>query len=303
MSIIRTENLGKVYKRGTTALNGLDLEVHPGEVFGFLGPNGAGKSTTIQLLLNFIRPTTGTAFLFDQPVTCTESREKLGYLPESVNLQTYYSGQRLLEFHAGLSGIEAGARSQRAAELLERVGLQDAAGKAVSQYSKGMLQRLGLAQALINDPELLILDEPTSNLDPVGRRDFREILLDCKARGKTVFICSHILSEVESVCDRVAILKQGILDRIGTMEELSGAKGFKIVARDLPASAIDALSASGARLTLHGKEITIVCGDEAVRAEVERLLRESAVDIERVEAETQSLEEIFFGAIDRKAVS
>ena len=303
MSIIRAENLGKVYKGGTNALNGLDLEVHRGEVFGFLGPNGAGKSTTIQLLLNFIRPTTGTAFLFDEPVTCTQSRQRLGYLPESVNLQNYYTGQRLLEFHAGLFGIESGARARRATELLERVGLLEAAGKSVSQYSKGMLQRLGLAQALINDPELLILDEPTSNLDPVGRRDFREVLLEHRARGKTVFICSHILSEVESVCDRVAILKRGVLNRVGTMEELSGAKGFKIVARDLPAAAIDALSASAARVTLHGKKATITCDDGEVRDEVERVLRESAVEIEHVEAETQSLEEIFFGAIDRRAES
>ena len=303
MSIIRTENLGKVYKGGTAALNGLDLEVHPGEVFGFLGPNGAGKSTTIQLLLNFIRPTTGTAFLFDEAVTCTESRQRLGYLPESVNLQTYYTGKRLLEFHAGLVDIEPRERAPRATELLDRVGLLEAGGKPVSQYSKGMLQRLGLAQALINDPELLILDEPTSNLDPVGRRDFREILLEHRARGKTVFICSHILSEVESVCDRVAILKRGVLHRVGTMEELSGARGFRIVARDLPSAVIDALSASSAQLTLHGKQATIVCEDEAVRDEVERVLRDHAVEIERVEAETQSLEEIFFGAIDRKVES
>ena len=303
MSVIRTQNLGKVYRGGTSALTGLDLEVYPGEVFGFLGPNGAGKSTTIQLLLNFIRPTTGTALLFGKAVTCTKSRQRIGYLPESVNLQTYYTGQRLLEFHAGLLGMESRARSHRATELLERVGLSDAAGRAVSQYSKGMLQRLGLAQALINDPELLILDEPTSNLDPVGRRDFREILLDCRTRGRTVFICSHILSEVESVCDRVAILKRGILNQVGTMEELSRAKGFKIVARDLPTAAIDELSASAARVTLYGKEAAIACDDEVVRAEVERILSECGVEIEQVEVETQSLEEIFFGAIDRKAAS
>ena len=303
MSVIRTENLGKIYKGGTAALQGLDLEVNAGEVFGFLGPNGAGKSTTIQLLLNFLRPSAGTAYLFDQPITCTQTRQRLGYLPESVILHSYYSGQRLLEFYGGLLGIQRADRSRRATELLERVGLLDAAGQTISKYSKGMLQRLGLAQALLNNPELLILDEPTSNLDPVARRDFRDILLELKSSGKTVFICSHILSEVESVCDRVAILQQGKLNRVGTLEELSAAKGSRIVVRDLPARAIEALSATAARLTLKRGEATIECDDEAVRHEVEQVLGESGVDVERVETETQSLEEIFFGAIDREEAS
>ena len=237
MSVIRTENLGKTYRGGTVALRGLDLEVGEAEVFGFLGPNGAGKSTTIQLLLNFIRPSAGSAYLFDHPVTSTRARRKLGYLPESVNLHSYYSGQRLLEFYGGLAGISSADRSRTAAELLERVGIEDAAEQTISKYSKGMLQRLGLAQALLNDPDLLILDEPTSNLDAIARRDFRDVLLQLKSNGKTVFICSHILSEVESVCDRVAILQQGRLNRVGTLEELSAAKGSRIVVTELPARA------------------------------------------------------------------
>ena len=163
-----------------------------------------------------------------------------------------------------------------------------------------MLQRLGLAQALLNDPELLILDEPTSNLDAVARRDFCDILLEFKSRGKTVFICSHILSEVESVCDRVAILQRGELTRVGTLEELSTATGSRIVVRDLPARAIEALSATAARLTLKGGEATIECDDEVVRHDVEQVLEKSGVGVERVETKTQSLEEIFFGAIDRE---
>ena len=214
MSVIRTENLAKTYKGGTTALGGLDLEVKAAEVFGFIGPNGAGKSTTIQLLLDFIQPDTGSAWLFDQPVRGTDHRRRLGYLPESVNLHTYYTGRGLLEFYAGLSGVAAGKRARRAAEMLELVSLQDAADRKISKYSKGMVQRLGLAQSLMNDPDLLILDEPTSNLDPVGRRDFRDIVLKLKERGKTVFISSHILSEVGSVCDRVAILHEGQLQRL-----------------------------------------------------------------------------------------
>ena len=300
MAVIRTETLGKTYKGGTVALDGLDLEVHAGEVFGFLGPNGAGKSTTIQLLLNFIRPSRGAAYLFGQPVTCAQTRQELGYLPESVHLPSYYSGRRLLEFYAGLLGFERADRSRRAAELLERLGLREAAERKISQYSKGMLQRLGMAQALINDPELLILDEPTSNLDPVARRDFRDILLDFKARGKTVFICSHILSEVESVCDRVAILQQGELKQVGTLEELSEARGARIVVKHLPARVIEALSATDAQLSLRGGRSTIACENGALLDHVRQVLDDCAVDVERVETRMQSLEEIFFGAIDRE---
>ncbi len=224
MSVIRTRGLAKTYKGGTQALAGLDLDVGAAEVFGFIGPNGAGKSTTIQLLLNFIRPDAGTASLFGRPAAAADHRSRLGYLPESVNLHTYYSGRRLLEFYAGLSGVPSARRAQRAEEMLVLVGLEDVADRKVSKYSKGMVQRLGLAQALMNDPELLILDEPTSNLDPVGRRDFRDIVLKLKAQGKTVFISSHILSEVGSVCDRVAILHRGELKRLEdlrTWEEVS----------------------------------------------------------------------------------
>ena len=267
------------------------------------GPTGAGKSTTIQLLLNFIQPSTGTAYLFDEPVTRAQTRQRLGYLPESVSLHTYYSGQRLLEFYAGLLGIARADRSRRATELLQRVGLQAAARQKISHYSKGMLQRLGLAQALINNPELLILDEPTSNLDPVARRDFRDILLDFKARGNTVFICSHILSEVESVCDRVAILQRGELKRVGTLEELSAETGARIVVTDLSARAIEALSGTDARLTLKGREAVIACDSETVRHAVEQVLEGYGVDVERVETQMQSLEEIFFGSIDREGVS
>lgn len=299
MAVIRTEDLGKTYKGGTVALRGLNLEVQAGEVFGFLGPNGAGKSTTIQLLLNFIRPDTGAAFLFDRPVTCIEARQGLGYLPESVGLPGYYSGRGLLEFHGGLLGLEAADASRQAMERLERVGLAEAAERKISEYSQGMLQRLGLGQALLDDPELLILDEPTSNLDPVARRDFRDIVLDLKARGTTVFICSHILSEVESVCDRVAILQQGELKRAGTLEELSAeSAGFVVRASDLPGSAMQAVAAAGAGLTVEGEASTISCPDRGVLEEVEEVLQRFGVEADQVETRSQSLEEIFFGAIE-----
>ena len=300
MIVIRTDNLCKTYKGKTTALGGLNLEVHSGEVFGFLGPNGAGKTTTIHLLLNFIRPTKGTAFLFEQPVTCTETHRRLGYLPESVNLHDYYRGGRLLEFYAGLLGLPSAARSPRVEELLKLMDLQEARDKPISKYSKGMLQRIGLAQAMLNDPELLILDEPTSSLDPVGRREFRDILLGLKRRGKTIFISSHILSEVESVCDRVAILQNGQLRRVGTLQELSSTTGARIIVKRLPAELVETLAATTARVTFEQGQVTIHCQDASLRQDVEQLLVQHQVDIERIEPEMQSLEDIFMSAIGQE---
>jgi len=302
MTVIRTENLSKSYgggwrRQSTDALRGLDLEVRAGEVFGFLGPNGAGKTTTIHLLLNFIRPSAGAAFLFDCPATDASTRGRIGYLPESVNLHDYYRGGRLLEFYAALFDMPRDTQKRRVAELLKLLGLQDAADRPVSRYSKGMLQRIGFAQALLNDPDLLVLDEPTSSLDPVGRKEFREILLELKRHGKTVFISSHILSEVESVCDRVAILQNGRLKRVGTVQELSQARGARIVVRRLPAEAMDALGAGAARVTMEQGQITIDCPDQAVRRQVEELLAGHNVEVLRVEAGTQSLEDIFFSTI------
>lgn len=214
MSVILTENLSKRYKGGTLALKNLNLEVRESEVFGFIGPNGSGKSTTIHLLLNFIRPSSGSALLFGEPVIGAKHRRRLGYVPESINLHTYHTGRSLLNLYGQLSGLKSVQLKRSVEELLEFVGLQNDAKRKVSKYSKGMLQRLGLAQALLHDPELLIFDEPTSNMDPVGRREFREMVLGLKKQGRTVFISSHILSELGAVCDRVAIMQSGELKRL-----------------------------------------------------------------------------------------
>ncbi|MCY3883760.1 MAG: ABC transporter ATP-binding protein [Gammaproteobacteria bacterium] len=214
MSVIFTENLSKRYKGGTLALKNLNLEVRESEVFGFIGPNGSGKSTTIHLLLNFIRPSGGSAQLFGEPVIGARHRKRLGYVPETISLHTYHNGRGLLNFYGQLSGLKSLRLKRRIEEVLQFVGLQNDAKRRVSKYSKGMLQRLGLAQALLHDPELLIFDEPTSNMDPVGRREFRELVLDLKKQGRTVFISSHILSELGAVCDRVAIMQSGELKRL-----------------------------------------------------------------------------------------
>ncbi len=303
MSAIRIENLSKTYGNSfgrdeTNAVRNLSFEVKEGEVFGFLGPNGAGKTSTIHLLLNLIRPTQGAAFLFDQPVTDTDIHRRIGYLPETVNLHSYYRGKQLLDFYARLCGVPPETRSARVADLLKLLNLEDAADKVVSKYSKGMAQRLGFAQSMIHDPDLLILDEPTASLDPVGRKEFRDILIELKRRGKTVFISSHILSEVETVCDRVAILQGGELKRVGTLQELSSARTARFTVKNLPGSAVDALSSVPVQITLFQGQATIVCPDEGLRKTVEDLLRDHNCEIQRVETNAQSLEEIFFSTIE-----
>lgn len=303
MAAIYTEKLEKKYtspfggKSETNALRGLNLEVREGETFGFLGPNGAGKTTTILLLLNLIRPTSGAARLFDQPVTNYTIHRRLGYLPESVNLHDYYSGRGLLDFYAALLGIPAQTRQARIDDLLKLLRLEEAASKSVSKYSKGMLQRLGFAQALLHNPDLLILDEPTASLDPVGRKEFRDILLELKRQGKTIFISSHILSEVETVCDRVAILEKGELKKVGTLQELSTGRSTRLVLRNVPGAVLEALSQTAAEATMLRGQVTIKCPDTSTRETIDELLRQHGIQPERTEAEIQSLESIFFSAI------
>jgi ABC-2 type transport system ATP-binding protein len=304
MAAIYIEKLKKSYVKllggqtETNALKELSLEVKEGETFGFLGPNGAGKTTTILLLLNLIRPTAGHVRLFDSPATDFGVHRRLGYLPESVNLHDYYTGRGLLEFYAALLEVPHSIRETRISELLQLLQLDGAAGKYVSKYSKGMLQRLGFAQAMLHDPDLLILDEPTASLDPVGRKEFRDILLKLKQRGKTIFISSHILSEVETVCDRVAILEKGELKRVGTLQELSSSRITRLFLRNVPGMMLEALSKTPAEVTMSNGQITIRCLDTPTREMIEELLRQHGITPEKSEVETQSLENIFFSAIE-----
>jgi ABC-2 type transport system ATP-binding protein len=298
MAAISAEKLEKAYKRSqTNALKGLTFEVREGETFGFLGPNGAGKTTTILLLLNLIRPTAGRVQLFGLEATDFRVHRRLGYLPESVNLHDYYTGRGLLEFYAALLEVPISGRKAQIDGLLQLLRLEDAAEKQVSKYSKGMLQRLGFAQAMLHDPDLLILDEPTASLDPVGRKEFRDILLELKRRGKTVFISSHILSEVETVCDRVAILEKGELKKVGTLQELSTSAGTRLHLTNVPGTVLEALSKTSAETTMINGQITIKCPNAGTRATVEELLRQYNIQPQRSEVETQSLENIFFSSI------
>jgi len=203
------------------ALTGLDLEVHAGEVFGFLGPNGAGKTTTMNVLLGFVPPTSGGASLFGIDVRQPIARQRIGYLPELTYYYKFLTAEELLRFYAKIFGIARTEADRRIDQLLKLVELESARKRPIKSYSKGMQQRVGLAQALINNPDLLILDEPTSGLDPLGRMKVREIIQRLKNEGKTVFFASHELGEVETVCDRVAIIHQGELKAVGTVADIS----------------------------------------------------------------------------------
>jgi ABC-2 type transport system ATP-binding protein len=223
--IVETRNLSKVYRdfwgrQKVRALKALDLEIRQGEIFGLLGPNGSGKTTTIKLLLGLLFPTSGKALVFGRDATDVSKNERLGYLPEESYLYRFLNAEETLDFYGRLFDMPASVRKKRAAELIDLVGLGPAKRRQLKEYSKGMARRLGLAQALINDPELILLDEPTSGLDPIGTREMKDLILRLKAQGKTVLMSSHLLADVQDVCDRIAILHQGELKELGRVDAL-----------------------------------------------------------------------------------
>ena len=222
---VRTENLSKVFRDfwqrpKVRAVDGLDLEILQGEVFGLLGPNGSGKSTTIKMLLGLLYPTAGAIRVLGASPRQVKTKARIGYLPEESNLYTYLTARETLDFFGRLFGLDRRARRQRTEALLERVGLTAAADRLVGEFSKGMARRIGLAQALINEPELLILDEPTAGLDPLGCRQVKDLILSLAKEGRTVILSSHLLADVEDVCDRIAILDHGRVRARGRVREL-----------------------------------------------------------------------------------
>ncbi|MFO0868848.1 MAG: ABC transporter ATP-binding protein [Pirellulales bacterium] len=230
--VIAVEDLAKTYREGwirrrrLDVLRGLSFSVGAGEVFGLLGPNGAGKTTFIKILLGIVRASGGRATLLGQPAGSRRSRRQIGYLPENLRIGRHHTALSALDYYGQLSGLPRRVIRQRGEELLHWVGLSARAGDSITKYSKGMLQRLGLAQALLHEPQLVILDEPTDGLDPVGRSQVRNVLLQLKQQGKTVFVNSHILQEVELVCDRVAILDKGQLRYVGPVQDVTRHGGL-----------------------------------------------------------------------------
>jgi ABC-2 type transport system ATP-binding protein len=223
--VVETRNLSKIYRdfwgrQKVRALKPLDLSIYRGEIFGLLGPNGSGKTTTIKLLLGLLFPTTGQALVFGRDATDVAKNERLGFLPEESYLYRFLNAEETLDFYGRLFNMPSDVRRRRTAELIDLVGLNWAKRRQLREYSKGMARRIGLAQALINDPELILLDEPTSGLDPIGTREMKDLILKLKAEGKTVVMCSHLLADVQDVCDRIAILHQGELKELGRVDSL-----------------------------------------------------------------------------------
>jgi ABC-2 type transport system ATP-binding protein len=253
MDAIRTEALTKHYNVGFwrprpyLALDSLSLRVERGEIFGFLGPNGAGKTTTLKLLMQLTYPTSGRAEILGQPVGHPDVKRRIGYLPENPYFYDYLTAEELLAYFAGLFGYAPAERRRRSAALLDQVGIGAERRLQLRKFSKGMLQRVGIAQALINDPEVVFLDEPMSGLDPLGRRDIRELMLSLRARGCTVFFSSHVLSDAEALCSRVAIVAGGRLAAQGALSELLAfqVRGWEVVVTGLSPAWLERAVASG----------------------------------------------------------
>jgi ABC-2 type transport system ATP-binding protein len=249
MSVIEIENLTKDFhvgfwkKRPVRALDSLNLRVESGEVFGFLGPNGAGKTTTLKILMNLLRPTLGSARILGHPVGSVAMRARIGYLPENPYFYDYLTAEELLLYVGSLFGISRPELGRKVAALLEKVGLSGSGRLQLRKFSKGMIQRIGIAQAVINDPDVVFLDEPMSGLDPLGRREVRQVIASLKNRGVTVFFSSHILPDVEMLCNRVAIMNKGRLQEAGALEDILKVKieGHEIVLTHLNEEIADAL--------------------------------------------------------------
>jgi ABC-2 type transport system ATP-binding protein len=300
---IETTTLGKIYpatvrrNREIVALSDLSLCVPRGVKYGLLGANGAGKTTFVKILTSAVHATSGSATLLGKDARETEARRPIGYLPENHRFPTYFTGAGMLDFYSALSGVEPATRKQRIPELLELVGLKDWAQVRIKKYSKGMLQRLGLAQALIHRPQLLLLDEPTDGVDPVGRRDIRRILDTLTGTGVTVFLNSHLLSEVESFCDYVAILKRGRLVLEGQMSSLLDRSGYLITVSNLPEPALAGIRPFAAAVVPNGAK-----GADARRETGEQLIDPSrgALDPATVLRDSLNNQQVAFRAATRE---
>jgi ABC-2 type transport system ATP-binding protein len=285
--------------RPVRALQGIDLSVPRGSVFGLLGPNGAGKTTLVKILLGIAFPSGGRASVLGRPPGDVRAKARIGYLPENHRYPAHLTGAQVLHHFGRLSGIREPARSQRVAGLLQRVRMQDWGSTRSNKYSKGMMQRLGMAQAVLNEPELLILDEPTDGVDPIGRHELRDLVLEQRERGATIFLNSHLLSEVERLCDRVAIMKAGRLVRQGTIDDLTRrTETHEIELRGIERTALDRLltAVDGLRSLEDGKgdgRRFELSGDDAALNRAIDALRAAGATIIAIKPRKDSLEDVF----------
>lgn len=274
--VIETRNLSKIYRdfwgrKKVQALNSLDIEIRQGEIFGLLGPNGSGKSTTIKLILGLLFPTSGRVLVFDKDASETSKNERVGYLPEESYLYKFLTAEETLDFYGRLFNMSAADRRQRVDELIKMVGLERARYRQLREFSKGMTRRVGLAQALINDPDLILLDEPTTGLDPIGTREMKDLILSLRDAGKTILLCSHQLADVQDVCDRVAILHQGELKELGRVEDLLKVQDVTEV---------------------HARGLN----DEA-KAEIAEVIRRHGGQLESMDNPTATMEDLFLNIV------
>lgn len=303
MDTIRVEGLTKRFPSGwpgrppTTVLDGLSLSVGQGEIYGFLGPNGSGKTTTIKVLIGLIRATSGTAELLGKPVGDVPTRRRIGFLPESPYFYDYLTAEEFLTFYGHLAGMDRAGLARRVSQLLEVVGLVEARTRQLRKFSKGMLQRVGLAQALIHDPELVILDEPMSGLDPIGRKQVRDLILGLRDQGKTVFFSTHIIPDVEMICDRVGVIVKGKLLATGRVDELVNqghTQSVEIACQGIAAERIPAIQALASRVVQRGSHSLIVLPRPDSLEQALAEIRKQGGTLISVTPHKGSLEELFF---------
>ena len=311
MPALSVSSLSKTYRTGllrrstVQALDGISLAVEEGAIFGLLGPNGAGKTTLVKILLGLVRPSGGTARLFGRPAGTPAARHRIGFVPENHRFPGFFTATQTLHAYGRLADVPRAERNDRIPQLLDRLALDGRGDTKVKTFSKGMLQRLGLAQALLNEPDLLFLDEPTGGVDPVGRRAIRDIVLELRDEGKTIFLNSHLLSEVEKVCTQIAILRDGTLVRRGSVEELTAVdRVYDLVATPVPESLLDSPelplgpapdpSSSAADL----KQYRVRADERATLNAVVDRLRSADVEIESITPLRQSLEDYFIDVVD-----
>lgn len=298
MAVVSTVDLRKNYG-DIEALKGVSIGVEPGQIFGLLGQNGAGKSTMVKILLGIVKPSDGDAFLLGYPAGTTDVRKKVGYLPEDHQFPLYHTGESLLDFYGQLYGLSRPERIKRIAESLDIVGLKKRGKTKIRTFSKGMKQRLGIAQAFFHDPEVIFLDEPTDGVDPVGRKEIRDLLVQLKGEGRTIFFNSHLLSEVEMISDRVAIIHRGELVRQGTVADLTRQAGRFVIGlasgQEFPTAEVKAL---GYKVEPDAGHYEVELPDGQSIDQVLALLSEKRLSLRHLVEKKQTLEDVFVKMVD-----
>jgi ABC-2 type transport system ATP-binding protein len=297
---VRAEKLSKTFRVGflarrVRAVEDLSFEVRRGEIFGLLGPNGAGKTTTLKMLMGFVTPSSGSAFVGEAKAGTLEARRNLGYLPENPALYEFLRGDEYLVFAGRLAGLSRADARTQARDLLEKVGLAGRADRPVRRFSKGMVQRLGLAQSLLGDPRTVVLDEPMSGLDPIGRKDVRDLILKLREEGRTVLFSTHILSDVEAICDRVGIIVDGRLTDCGALADLvePGARAVELIVEKLPQDLAEKFRAAGVQMLQRDRSMVLTFKDEADAQEALRASLTAGATVVSLTPHRRSLEELF----------